>query len=152
MFIKTALSGWDNLLNSRIGKAFQFLSSTDLDALKPGDTIEIDGKNVYAMVQEYETKPEDSVRLEAHDIYADLHYIVSGEELMGYVPRTGLVENTAYNAEKDILFYESPSEYERCVLNAGEAAVVTTDLAHSPKCCVSKPGMVKKIVIKIKER
>ena len=43
-------------MNSRLKSAFEFLQNTDFEKMEPG-RYEIDGANVYAMIQQYETKP-----------------------------------------------------------------------------------------------
>ena len=134
----------------RINQGLDFLKNTDLGALTPGDTIKIDGDNLYALVQEYETLPAESVKCESHDLYTDIQYVVSGVESFGCVPRTGLTESAAYNPAKDITFYNMPKDYQAFTLNPGECIVVTPEVAHMPKGQLSGPCKVKKIVLKVK--
>src|SRR3970040_758749 len=69
----------------RINKAFDFIENTDLKNLNPGK-YEIEGKNIFALISEYQTKPESEGKLEAHRKYIDVQYVISGEERMGYAP------------------------------------------------------------------
>ena len=69
----------------RITKAFDYIRSTDLKNLQQGK-YEIEGKNIFAMISEYQTKPESEGKLEAHKKYIDVQYVISGEERMGYAP------------------------------------------------------------------
>ena len=41
---------------------------------------ELDGENLFALVQTYETKDKDDARMEAHIKYADLQFMEEGEE------------------------------------------------------------------------
>lgn len=69
-------------ITARIAKGFDFLNTTDLLAIPQG-TYEIEGKTIFAIVQEYDTKEEKECFLEGHTNYIDIHYIVSGTELTG---------------------------------------------------------------------
>ena len=65
-------------LHPSFEQAFTFLRSTDLKSLPTG-RISIDGDAIYALVQEYQTKPVDQGKWESHKRYIDIQYIVSGE-------------------------------------------------------------------------
>lgn len=73
-------------LSEKFRKAYKFLRTKDLDALPEGIT-EIDGKEIFANVQEYSTMPWEECPFEAHDKYFDIQYVVSGKEMFGYVKR-----------------------------------------------------------------
>ena len=66
----------------RFALAFSALKRLVMEKAEVGK-YEIDGKNVFASVQEYDTKPENEKRFELHKDYIDVQYIVSGEEIMG---------------------------------------------------------------------
>ena len=116
------------------------------------ERVEIDGKNIYALVQVYETIPaEAEVRCEAHRLYLDIQYIASGEEMMGWAPLDNLRAVTAYNAEKDVLHGSVPlAELTPVQVRAGHAAVFYPEDAHAPKLAVSSPTGVRKIVVKVR--
>lgn len=52
-------------VNERIAKGFEFLHNTDLDAI-PSGKHDIDGDTIFALVQEYQTKPLAECKLESH--------------------------------------------------------------------------------------
>jgi len=135
---------------ARIERALDFLANTDFATYKHGDVIDIDEKNLYAMVQAYETAPHSTLRWETHDAYADIQYVVEGREGFGTAPRDGLAIKTEYNAEKDITFYDAPVQYNTFILNPGDCILVTPDTAHMPKGQAEAIGPVKKVVIKVK--
>ena len=56
-------------LSKKIAKAFAYINETDLHQIVPGK-YEIDGDNIFALVQEYETKNDG--RLEGHYKYIDI--------------------------------------------------------------------------------
>ena len=70
-------------LAQRLAAGFQFLLEVDAAYAQPG-RIEIDGDQVFALVQAYTSKPIDQGRSEAHRNYIDIHYVAEGEENMGY--------------------------------------------------------------------
>jgi YhcH/YjgK/YiaL family protein len=131
-------------------KALLFLKTADLSVLQPRDVIQIDDDMVFAQVQEYETQPEENIAFENHIAYYDLHYVVNGKEYIYSANAKGLRQKNAYNPKDDIAFYEEPPHYERFLLNAGEAVLIAPGEAHRSRCSVDKPGIVKKIVVKIK--
>ena len=75
----------NDLSAARFAKALAFLAREDLAALEPG-RHEIDGDEVFANVQELVTVPAGEKNYEAHRRYADIHYVVSGTELICVAP------------------------------------------------------------------
>lgn len=64
-------------------KAVEFLQEAQGQELDDG-RIEIDGKQVYALIQSYQGKTEiHQPRFEAHRRYIDVQYLVSGKEFFG---------------------------------------------------------------------
>ena len=140
-------AGWPE---ARINRAFDFLMSTNFSGAKPGEVIEIDGKNLFAQVQEYETAPESDLLFETHDVYADIQYLVSGKEMFGCAPREGLTPCKPYDAANDITFYHNPEACDVFLLNPGDCILVTPNTAHMPRRKAESSTLVKKIVVKVK--
>ncbi len=115
------------------------------------ERVEIDGAAVYALVQEFETVPAAAeIDFEAHRLYLDIQYVVSGEELMGWAPLSELTGAGAYNPAKDVLHGMFPAAAMTPVrVKAGQAAVFFPQDAHAPKLAGDRPGWVKKIVVKV---
>jgi len=131
--------------NLKIG--FNFLKNTDLENLEIG-RYEIDGKNVFALVSEYESKKPEDCRPEAHQIYADIQYIVSGREAIGFAPLGGQTITSEYNPDKDIAFFSG--ETTPLILEAGMFAVFFPQDVHRPCMQINGPEKVKKVVVKVK--
>jgi biofilm protein TabA len=131
-------------------KAIDYLKSTHPADLQPGQ-VELDGKNVYVMIQTYETRPiTPEVRLEAHREYIDIQYVACGIELMGWAHIDAIQNPTAYNAEKDVCYGTLPANDMSLVQVAeGQAAIFYPEDAHAPKLAASKPAAVVKIVVKV---
>ncbi len=137
------------------GKVFQFLKETDLAAVfaevSVGNkkTIEIDGKNVYAIFQEYDSKLPENAKTEGHKVYADVQYIYEGAEKIGIADIKDITAQPEYNAEKDIFFCQT-NKLSLVELSAGEAAILYPEDLHAPCICMGTPSRVKKIVFKVK--
>lgn len=86
-------------LSDRIDHAIDFVLTLD-KSMRPG-TYEIEGKDIYVNIVEGETSPIDTIEFEAHKEYLDLHYILSGKEIMVYAPIDECVKMTEYDAEND---------------------------------------------------
>jgi biofilm protein TabA len=84
---------------------------------------------------------------ESHKKYIDIHYILEGEEIIGYNPIHNLVINKEYNVEKDFITYfgdiQSP-----LLLGKGMFAVFYTNDAHMPNI-KHQSDTCKKVVFKL---
>ena len=131
-------------------KAFDFIKKVELENLPVGK-YELDGKDLYASVQEYNSKLETEAKNEGHRNYIDIQYVVCGEEVIDVCDISLSQIKTEYNADKDVEFYLDAKNPTRCVINKGEYAIL---FAHD----IHKPGMalngvqtpVKKVVVKVK--
>lgn len=135
-------------VNVNLGKAFDFLKKTDLTKLEVGN-YEIDGKNVFAFVQEYTTEPEGDRRWEAHKKYIDIQYIIEGQEIMCYAPAETLEITEDNFEEKDVAFFKNVEHSSKLELTNGDYAVFFPEDGHKPGCALDKPSKVKKIVVKV---
>ncbi len=132
-------------LSSRIQQAFAYLQQTDLENAETGK-YEIDGTNVFALVQEYESKPMAEGKWEAHRRYIDVQYIVRGNEQIGYVHISHLTPGD-YDADRDFLPLTGEGEY--LTLFAGDFMLLFPDDGHMPGLVVGGSGPVKKVVVKV---
>ena len=132
-----------------MGRALDFLRSRDLGELADG-TIEIDGKQVFAIVQRYETLAPAEPKFEYHRVYIDIQVIVTGTEIIGWAPAERMAVTEPYDAGKDICF-GSVREADRTLvrLEAGQLAVLYPEDGHAPKLAAGAIGPVMKIVLKV---
>ncbi len=138
-------------LTPALKTALQWLSEHANDANLP-ERVDIDGKDVYALVQVYQTAPAaEPVRLEAHKAYIDIQYIAAGEEVMGWAHVAELQAPTPYNPDKDVFHGTLPAAQVTPVLvKAGQAAIFFPVDAHAPKLAGQLPSDVRKIVLKVR--
>ena len=132
-------------LGPRFQQAFDYLQKTDLKVLPVG-RIELDGKNLYLMVQEYNSKLPEQGKWEAHKRYIDLQYIVSGVEKMGFAALSRLTLGD-YNPDKD--FQALSGEGVFLPLGAGDFMLLWPQDGHMPGMSIDTPVPVKKVVVKI---
>ena len=137
-----------------LGKNFEtavdFLKSTDLTALEPGTKITIDGTEVYANVLGYETIPWEDARFEAHDHYADIQYMITGHEVMSYVPKKDLTPKDEYNAAKDVIHFTNDIHGIDLPTGPDEYCIFLPQDGHKVKSMLGSPEPITKIVVKVK--
>lgn len=130
-------------------KALSFLQENDCAALKPG-RYEIDGDGIFAIVQHYQSKPEEECRAETHEKYIDVQYVAQGEEYVGYCALSPVLEvEEDCLAEKDAKFYQKIFPESNILLRKGSYAIVYPCDVHCPGCMVGKPVDVVKVVVKV---
>jgi biofilm protein TabA len=110
------------------------------------DRYAIDGDQVYAMVQEYDSKPKAEGFWESHRKYLDVQYVASGVEHMGYAPTANLTAG-AYQEENDFIKLEGDGEF--FLLREGFFCILAPQDAHMPGMAVDQPQPVKKVVVKV---
>ena len=140
----------NDYLNERFRKAFAFLSQGGIESLPLGRN-EIDGDDVFANVQEYDTVPAAEKQFEAHRAYYDVQFVVSGEEVVEYAQLDATTPATDFDEGNDFGLYEVVAPATRVVLRAGELAVLAPEDAHKPGCQLGDaPVHVRKIVVKVR--
>lgn len=138
-------------LGTRFAAGFDYLAATDLLALADG-RYEIQGSDVFAIVQSYNTKPREQGRWEAHRQYADIQFIVTGRERMGVAPISSLKLACEYDPEKDVAFYEAEADGDGQFFDVSESsfALFLPHDVHMPSLAIESPGPVKKVVVKVR--
>jgi len=133
-------------LGPRIARGLQFLAEADLAGLAPGKH-ELDGKRLFVLVSDYTPKPEPECRWEAHRLYLDLQYMVSGIERMGIAPVSRLAAGD-YQADRDILWLSGSGDL--LMFGQGQFMILWPGDAHMPGVEAGVAGPARKIVVKIK--
>ncbi|MBP8273317.1 MAG: YhcH/YjgK/YiaL family protein, partial [Acidobacteria bacterium] len=87
-------------LSPRIAAALAYVETTDFTALSDG-RYDVDGDNIFALVQRYPSKPLLDGRWEAHRKHIDLQVVLSGVEKIGYVSIDQLTAEP-YDENKDL--------------------------------------------------
>lgn len=132
---------------SRLAKAFEFLRRKDLATLDNGK-YPIDGEDVFALVQSYDTKPRGQGRFEAHRKYIDVQYVVAGDECMGYANIHDIQITEAYKEKDDYMLGTGKPDFVK--VRPGMFAIFHPQDAHIPCAAIDQPCAVKKVVVKVR--
>jgi len=132
-------------LPARLARALEYLRGTDMRSVALG-RHDLDGDHLFALVQEYTTRAADQCVWEAHRRYVDVQFVVTGAERMGVASLAQMREREAYDAARDVAFFEPGSEF--VTMRAGMFAVFGPEDVHSPCHAAGQPGVVRKVVIK----
>ncbi len=132
-------------INPFLPKVVEFLKSTDLTSLPAGKTL-IDGDNLFVNNSVANGKTAESARIETHDRMIDIQIPLSCPETFGHTSRANLPES-AYNAEKDITFYEGMAE-NYITVQPGEFVMFFPQDGHAP--CISDEDKIVKVIFKVK--
>lgn len=133
-------------LPARLARALEYLRATDLGSIPTG-RHDIDGDRLFALVQEYTTKKPHECRWEAHRMYIDVQYVVRGVERMGYANIAHARAQDAYDAARDVAFFEPGDDY--LTVREGMLAIFGPEDVHAPSCALVHPAPVRKIIVKV---
>lgn len=135
-------------------KVFSFLRETDNDSifskLNIGDTkvINIDGDDIFAIFQKYESKNGDIPNFEAHKKFIDIQYVHKNSEYILVDNIDDAVCTQEYNEKKDLVFYKL-NQWSSLKLSAGDIAILYPEDLHAPCIMIDKPVVIEKVVFKI---
>jgi len=144
-------SNWKNYFpkNEIWKKVFAFIKTCSADT--EHGRYAIAGKDAYASVFSYATKPQKEGVYEAHRKQIDIQILLKGRELVYVTDIYGLSFKTEYNEEKDCTLFNDPARLPGATpLTEGFFAVFFPNDAHRPSLNYGASAEnVKKIVVKI---
>lgn len=133
-------------LKKNFSVVYKFIKKNKLSKLEIGRYFLSDG--IYANVDEYNTKPIEEGKYEAHKRYLDIQILIDGNEHIYVDSLNNLQLNEPYNIERDIEFYKrnySGSDYDMHEL---ECLILYPEDGHMP-CINDECRLNKKIVFKV---
>lgn len=133
-------------LGYNLGLGLRFLVENSLSSLPLGRT-DVDGDQLYVLVQEYDTRPVEQGKWEAHRQYIDIQYMVDGQERMGFAN----IRNMAlgeYIPERD--FQSLTGEGNYVDVFSGAFVIFFPEDAHKPGLAVNNPEPIRKVVLKVR--
>lgn len=137
-------------MHPRFKEAFDFIRRAIAENLPVGK-YEIDGKELWASIQEYTSKLYDDAKAEAHKNYIDIQFIVSGIEVIEGFDISKATPKSDYNDVKDVMFYEDNKNAGKGILTDNEYGIFFPHDVHKPGICLDgNQDTVKKIVVKVK--
>lgn len=133
-------------LGARIRLALEHLRNAAFDHSEAG-RCDLDGDNLFVIVNDCETVSRKTGQLEGHRKYIDVQYMVQGTEWIGYAPLTGQIITAAYDDESDCILYDREATFFR--FETGMFAVFFPQDLHLPGTS-EEPTSVRKVVVKVK--
>ena len=113
--------------------------------------VEVDGDNVFLLLNNYETHPKSESMAEAHRKYIDVMYMVEGSETI-YVKNVEKLRciTEEYTEENEALIAKTDDDATAVRLETGYFVVLFPQDAHSPACDADGKQTVKKIIGKVR--
>jgi YhcH/YjgK/YiaL family protein len=135
-------------ISPRIKAALEYLTTIDFSTIET-KSYELDGENLFALIQKYNTVSKEQGKLECHRNYIDIQYIAEGTEQIGVTTVDSMKVITEYNPEIDVAFLSGEGNY--VTLAKSFYCIFFPQDAHQPKVALGNaPALVKKVVMKIK--
>ena len=136
------------LADPPLRRALEYLASADVRSLAAG-RHEIDGDRLFALVQDFATRPPEACRWESHRRYIDVQFVAAGVERMGWIPVAQALEVEPYDAARDVAFYAAGRDF--VTVGSGMLAIFWPTDVHAPCCSPDDgaPQQVRKVVVKV---
>lgn len=133
-------------LHPNLALAIELLATVDYSHLQKG-RHELSGETVFLMAQENQTVVTENLPYEYHKRYADVHVVLSGQEIIRYGIGDGK-EHQSYDETGDfgLSFYEDRQDV---VMRPGYFALFLPDEPHCPNIALTDEEQIRKIVLKI---
>lgn len=133
-------------MNTYYQKAQDFIASHDLNALPLGTTV-IDEGNVWVNIVETELRDVTQARLEAHNLFLDIHVPLSCGETYGVAERSACTPDASgYDAANDIVFFNEPVA-QTVSASPGQQTLFEPSQAHAP---LIGSGPIRKAIFKVR--
>lgn len=116
----------------------------------PDGRTELSG-GAYVMVSRYATTPpaEHTAGFEAHRAFLDVQVLLAGQERIDIADIDALLPREAYDADRDVAFFDPPKRSTSVLLRPGSFVVLLPADAHRPGLAVDEPADVLKAVAKL---
>ena len=136
-------------LSAVLLKGLEFLKVTNFSQIEEGQR-EIKGKDIYALIQKYNTQSREARVPEAHEKFIDIHYVAEGTEMIGFAIDCNKNQiSDDFLQEKDALLYKQVENEFDLVLHEGMYAIFFPREIHRPGCSYREKKDVKKVVVKV---
>lgn len=153
--ITGSLNHWQfyrKTLPNCIIRAVEAVTALDLQTLPTG-RHEIDGDDIFVLIQKMPTRPAAQLRPEAHRRYIDVQILLSGHEAYGFsLPDPELVPVDDRLETQDIAFYPDRKTEYFVKLEPRDFIVFFPGEFHRPCCEIDGSVEIRKAVIKVDSR
>jgi len=133
-------------LHKNFAAAFDYLNTTDLNALEVGTYFPGEGLKVMVSDKEAMTAEMSATKFECHNKNIDIQVCIRGNETFGWKSRQKCSDiKVEYNAEKDVMFWNDGPEMHFPLI-PGEFVILYPNDVHA---AMIGEGMIKKLVVKV---
>lgn len=136
-------------LSANMDRALELLANTDFSG-QPAGRYEVDGDNVFYMIQEPELREEEDALYEIHKKYADIQFALTDGETILALPTSQIEAWQAFDEAKDIGFSQNSEPGIPLEMNAGSFAIFFPQDAHMPCLRGGDAKKCRKVVFKVK--
>ncbi|RUS46699.1 YhcH/YjgK/YiaL family protein [Cohnella sp. AR92] len=138
-----------NYAHPVIRRAIDFLDETDFSLLEDGK-YPIWGDDMYARIMTIDAKPRAEQSAEKHERFLDIHYLLNGEETIGWQSLAcGAEPVRPYEEEQDYALYGALSEESLQAMKPGMYMVLLPDDIHRPGLSETGASVIRKVVVKV---
>jgi YhcH/YjgK/YiaL family protein len=126
-------------------QVFDYIKANDLTKV-PAERIVLDGDKLFINVADARLIPAETQKLEVHQKYIDIHFPLSGKEIVGWKHLSNLGTSEApFDTDNDFALYaEEPTTY--FTVMPGEFYIVYPEDAHAP---IIGEGTLRKLIVKV---
>lgn len=129
-------------LNERFKRALEFIRKSK--TLASGNYEICEG--VTASIADRVAIPQGQRRMEGHMKYADIQYLLRGEERIGFTSLKGAKIDEAYDEKRDVAFYQA-QDIKILKLKPGDFMILFPQDLHMPQ--IGENNKIRKIVVKV---
>lgn len=136
-------------LPDALNRALSALADQDLANMEPG-RYELEGEQMFYLVQDAMPRALDACLTEAHGNYIDIQIPVSTRERFGFaLPQEDLNASDDRLESHDIAFYPNPANEFFMDLDPGSFAVFYPGELHRPCVLIAEQTPLRKVVVKV---
>lgn len=137
-----------DFLPENLKKCFKYMKEHDLSTLEKG-SYEIEGKELFVNIENYDTVTRQERFWEAHRKYIDIHVILSGRECID-VNFIDNMKTLSYEEDKDFAMLEGDKNSTVDLVNKGDFLICYPQDVHRTAVMYDKSEKIKKAIFKIK--
>lgn len=132
-------------IHAGLDAAFDYIAGHRFEEDTPGK-IDVDGGRLFYTIAPVQGKGKGLAKLEAHQRYIDIQFVLSGNDVIGLKPTPECqADPNGFDTAKDIGFYEDAPE-SWITLKPGRFVILWPQDAHAP---LSTQESMNKVVFKI---
>ncbi len=125
--------------------------SAGLAQLAPG-SYPLQGEEMLVNVMQFATQRAEEKRAELHRAYIDIQILLEGEEHIYFGPAGSARACDEWHEEEDYQLCDRIENQQSVTLKPGMFAIFMPGEPHKPGCFTTRPGTLKKAVIKLHHR